>query len=104
QRRHWRQADLSERCGVSQPTISRLERGHAGHMAIDDVRRVAAALDIRLDLVPRWRAGDLDRLISARHSGLHEAVARWFRERYPAWILAPEVSFAIYSDHGSSTS
>jgi hypothetical protein len=69
-------------------------------MSVDSVRAVAAALDVRVDLVPRWRAGDLDRLLNARHSALHESVARWFRDRYPAWRLVPEASFAIYRDHG----
>jgi len=100
QRRRWRQVDLAARCGVSQPAISRLERGHAGPMSVDAVRTVAAALDIRVDLVARWRAGDLDRLLNARHSALHESVARWFRDRFPAWTLVPEASFAIYSDRG----
>ncbi len=85
---------------MSQSAISRLERGHVGPQSIDSVRAVAAALDIRVDLVPRWRAGDLDRLLNARHSALHESVARLFRDELPAWILAPEVSFAIYSDRG----
>ena len=30
ERRHWRQVDLAARCGISQPAISRLERGHPG--------------------------------------------------------------------------
>lgn len=85
---------------MSQPVISRLERGHAGPMSIDGVRAVAGALDVRVDLVPRWRAGDLDRLLNARHSSLHESVARWFRDGLPAWTLVPEVSFAIYADRG----
>ena len=50
--------------------------------------------------MPRWRAGDLDRLLNSRHSALHEQVARWFQTRYPAWLLAPEVTFAIYADRG----
>lgn len=100
QRRRWRQVDLAAKCGVSQPAISRLERGHAGPMSIDSVRAVATTLDVRVDLVPRWRAGDLDRLLNARHSALHESVARWFRDRFPAWTLVPEASFAIYSDRG----
>jgi transcriptional regulator with XRE-family HTH domain len=99
-RRRWRQVDLATRCGVSPSVISRLERGHVGPMSIDAVRTVAAALDVRVDLVPRWRAGDLDRLLNARHSALHESVARWFRDRYPAWTLVPEASFAIYRDRG----
>jgi len=99
-RRQWRQADVAARCGLSPSFISRLERGHVGPQTVDAIRAVAAALDIRVDLVPRWRAGDLDRLLNARHSALHESVARWFRDRYPAWTLIPEVSFAIYSDRG----
>jgi transcriptional regulator with XRE-family HTH domain len=100
QRRHWRQADLAARAKVSAPFVSRLERGHVGPQTLDRIRAVAAALEIRVDLVPRWRAGDLDRLLNARHSALHEAVARWIRSRYPAWVLAPEVTFAIYADRG----
>ena len=100
QRRGWRQVDLARRSGVSQSVISRLERGHIGPQSIDTVRRIAAVLDIRVDLMPRWRAGDLDRLLNRGHSALHEAVARMFRDELPAWVLAPEVSFAIYGERG----
>ncbi len=64
------------------------------------IRRVSAALDVRVDLVPRWRAGDLDRLLNAKHSQLHQLVARWFAGARPAWILAPEVSYSIYGERG----
>ena len=57
-------------------------------------------MDVRVDLVARWRAGDLDRLLNAKHSQLHELVARWFEKELPAWILAPEVSYAIYGERG----
>ena len=50
--------------------------------------------------MPRWRAGDLDRLLNRGHSALHESVARMFRDELPAWVLAPEVSFAIYGERG----
>jgi transcriptional regulator with XRE-family HTH domain len=84
---------------VSRATISRLERGNVGAFRLDTIRAVAKALDVRMDLAPRWRAGDLDRLLNARHSGLHELVARSFRE-LPGWVAEPEVSFAIYSERG----
>lgn len=100
QRRGWRQADLAAKAGVSASFVSRLERGHVGLQTVDSIRAVASVLEIRVDLQPRWRAGDLDRLLNARHSALHESVARWFRDTHPAWILVPEVSFAIYSDRG----
>ena len=99
-RRRWRQVDLAERSRVSASFISRLERGHVGPQTVDAIRAVASALEIRIDLVPRWRAGDLDRLLNARHSTMHESVARWFQDTLPAWTLVPEASFAIYGDRG----
>jgi transcriptional regulator with XRE-family HTH domain len=99
-KRGWRQHDLATRAGVSRATVSRLERGHPGTFSLDTIRRVAAALDIRVDVVPRWRAGDLDRLLNARHSQLHELVAHWFQRELPAWVLAPEVSYAMYAERG----
>lgn len=98
--RGWTQRQLAAKTGVSQGLISLLERGHVDSVALRTVRRVAAALDIRIDLTPRWRAGDLDRLLNARHSELHELVARWFGARLPEWILAPEVSFSIFGERG----
>ena len=77
-----------------------MERGHLGSHSIDMIREVAAALDVRVDLMPRWRAGDLDRLLNRGHSALHESVARLFRDELPAWVLAPEVSFAVYGERG----
>ena len=100
QRRGWRQADLAAKAGTSQATISRIERGHPGSQSLDTLRRVGAALDMRVELVGRWRGGDLDRLLNARHSRLHEVVAEEFARRVPAWRLAPEVSFSIYGERG----
>jgi transcriptional regulator with XRE-family HTH domain len=100
QRKGWRQEDLAARADVSQATISRVERGHVDKLSLETIRRIAKALDIKVDLVARWRAGDLDRLLNARHSALHEAVAVWFRAGHPEWILAPEVSFSIYGERG----
>lgn len=100
QARGWRQVDLARAAGASQSTVSRIERGHVGSLSIDTTRSVACALDVRTDLMPRWRGGDLDRLMSRAHSALHESVARMFRDALPAWVLAPEVSFAVYAERG----
>ena len=98
-RRNWRQSDLAKVAGVSAATISRMERGHIGKLSLVTMRSVGAAVDTRLDLVPRWRGGDLDRLLNARHSAMHEAVARMFGEM-PGWSVAAEVSFAVYAERG----
>jgi transcriptional regulator with XRE-family HTH domain len=58
-RRGWRQVDLAIRARTSQNLISRIERGRAGGVTLDGLRRVAAALDARLDVIPRWHGADL---------------------------------------------
>jgi transcriptional regulator with XRE-family HTH domain len=99
-RRRWRQSDLARAADVSPSLISRLERGRIGNVQLDTLRRVLAALDVRLDLLPRWRGGELDRLLNARHSSLHEEVARWLATRFPEWVVVPEVSFSIQGERG----
>lgn len=99
-RKGWRQADLAKASRVSRSTISRMERGHLGSLPLDLTLAACAALEIRLDLVPRWRGGDLGRMLAVRHSQLHESVARTLTTRYPAWQLAPEASFSIYGERG----
>ena len=99
-RRRLRQSDLAVAAGTSRGSVSRIERGHFDTLALRTVRAVATVLEIRLQLVPRWRGGELDRLLSARHSALHESVARAFRATWPDWIMVPEVSFSIWGERG----
>ena len=99
-KRRWRQRDLAARVGVSVATISRIERGHIDTLSLRSLRSVASVVDVRVDLIARWRAGDLDRLLNAGHSSLHDSVAAWFRETFPDWELAPEVSFNVYGERG----
>ena len=98
-RKRWRQVDVGAAAGVSQPTVSRIERGHVRMLTIDAMLRVTDALEIRLDWTPRWRGGDLDRMLNAGHAAMHETVARMFRGR--PWILSPETTFAIYGERGA---
>lgn len=79
--------------------VSRIERGHADDHAVRTIRELAAALDIRIDLVPRWRGADLERLINSGHARLHEQVARQFAAM-DGWEAVPEVSFSIFGERG----
>jgi len=98
-RRGWRQTDLARRAGVSQSLVSLVERGHLDRLSLAVLRRLGAALDVRVDVVARWRGGELDRLLNARHSALHEEVAR-FLGRMPGWVMVPEASFNVYGERG----
>jgi transcriptional regulator with XRE-family HTH domain len=99
-RRGLTQSAVARAAGRSQATISRAERGHLSDLSVATLRQIAAGLDIRVDLVPRWRAGELDRLLGARHSAMHERLARLFGE-LPDWEHAAEVSFSIYGERGA---
>lgn len=78
----------------------RIERGRVAAVPVAKVRRVAAALDARVDMVVRWQGGDLGRLVSARHAAMHEVMARFFASR-PSWDIEPEVSFSIWGERGT---
>lgn len=80
--------------------ISRIERGHLERVQLGTILAVARALDVQVTLSARSRGADLDRLVSGRHSGLHESVARWFADELPDWTLDPEVSFSIFGERG----
>jgi transcriptional regulator with XRE-family HTH domain len=98
-RKRWRQADLALAAGVSREAVSLMERGHAERITLGSIRRTCTALEIRLDQAPRWRGGDLDRLLNARHAAMAEAMAVSFHG-LAGWILRPEVSFSVYGERG----
>lgn len=94
-----RQQDVAARVGMSRSVISLIERGHIEHLSFGTVSRVAGVLEIRLDVIPRWRGGDLDRLLNAGHSQLHELIGEIF-DRLREWVRGVEVSFAIHFERG----
>ena len=99
-RRALSQVDLARAAGVSHATVSLVERGHCDKLSLHTVRSIASALDIRVELLGRWRGGELDRLMSRRHSMLGESFAA-FVLAHPGWTVEPEVSFSIYGERGS---
>ena len=99
-RRNLTQAELAATAGVSHGTVSLVERGHGEQLSLVTARRVTSALDIRLEYVAWWRGGDLDRLLSRRHSCLADDVAGFLLSQ-PGWTVEPEVSFSIYGERGS---
>ena len=98
-RRGWRQQDLARKANVSREMAGRIERGRVALVPVGLVRRVVDALGARFDTSVRWQGGDLGRLLSARHSATHEAMARYLRS-YGSWLGEPEVSFSVYGERG----
>src|SRR5918996_6236404 len=84
-RQRLRQQDVAARAGVSRATVARAEGSHLRTMPIGTLLDMAGALGIQIDLDPRWRGGDLGRMLNADHSAMHEQVAALFL-RLPAWI------------------
>lgn len=89
---------MAAAAGVSQSTVSRVERGNLRLLTVDSVLRVTEALEIRIEWTPRWRGGDLDRMLNAGHAAMHNSVARLLKGS--PWLLAPEATFAIYGERG----
>jgi transcriptional regulator with XRE-family HTH domain len=95
----WRQRDIAERAGISQPAVSRIERGRLDGVPLERIRSVAKALDADLSVVVRWRAGELDRLMDEDHAGGVGTVAGWLARR--DWEPHSEVTYSIYGERGS---
>jgi len=98
-RRGWRQIDLATAAGVMRATVAKVEHSRADDVQLKRTRAICMALDMRLDLVPRWRGGDLDRVLNARHSAMAESMVAAFGRR-DGWIIRPEVSFSIWGERG----
>lgn len=99
-RKGMRQEDVAAAASVSQDSVSRVERGLVGSMTVDRIRAIGQAIGVVLDLTPRWGGGELDRLLGARHSALHEAVATRFAG-LPGWTAVPEVTFSVFGERGA---
>jgi transcriptional regulator with XRE-family HTH domain len=84
-----RQSDVAGRAGVSAPIVSRIERGRIEQVSLPALLAVANALEIRLDVIARWRGGDLDRMLNAKHAALAEDVTAWLLQG-PGWEVRPE--------------
>ena len=95
----WRQTDVADRAGLSQSAVCRVERGQLDHLTLRTLRRVLQALEMDLELVPRWRGGDLDRLADEDHARLAKLIAALLEAL--GWEVRVEVSFSVYGERGS---
>lgn len=98
-RRGLSQRRLGELAGLSQSTVSRVERGHLGSLSVDALSRIFGVLDARIRIEIDWRGGAADRLLDQRHAELLAAVANEFVKG--GWGTLPEVTYAHFGERGS---
>lgn len=94
----WRQQDVCERAGISLGLYFEAERGHLAQMSLGKLRTIAGVLEVQLTIEARWRSGSLDRVLSQRHAGMAERVARMLLDA--GWEVRPEVSFSHFGERG----
>jgi transcriptional regulator with XRE-family HTH domain len=97
-RRGLRQIDIAILAGVSDATVSRIERGQLEQLTVAVVRRVARVLEARLDLGVWTRAGDIERIATSRHAEIVDAVIEALVAA--EWVARPEVSFGLRGERG----
>ena len=97
--RRRRQVDIARAAGVSQSSVSRVERGHLGSFSLDTLRGVAAALEATLDVGVRWRGGEVDRVVSARHAAMTDRMVAQL-DAVGGWQWAAEASFSAWGERG----
>lgn len=93
------QRQLGERAGVSQQTISLIERGHCAKLSGETMQRVFAAVDARWEPTVSWRGGALDRLLDEAHARLTAVVVE--RLRAAGWQVAVEATYNEFGERGS---
>lgn len=97
-RKHWTQAQLGARAGLSREAISRIERGAITGMTLAVIDRAVTALGASAALQIRWQGEQLDRLLDAAHASLQQSVAILLRGL--GWDVRVEVSFNHFGDRG----
>src|SRR5664279_1955224 len=98
-RRRWRQVDVATAANVSQPFISKLERGQIGDVNVDTLRSVAATVDASVVIDVRWQGGAIDRLLDERHASLLGATVDLLAPH--GWATEVEVTYSHYGERGS---
>jgi transcriptional regulator with XRE-family HTH domain len=93
-----RQSDVGARARVPRAVVAQMERGDLTRVRVGQLRAVAGALRADLEIVLRWNGSDLDRLLNAGHSAMHELVVGILTSA--GWEVVPERSFSIWGERG----
>jgi transcriptional regulator with XRE-family HTH domain len=92
------QAEVATRAYVPRAVVARVERGDVARVRVEQLVAIAIALQGDIDVVLRWNGTELDRLVNAGHSAMHEVVVGILTAA--GWEVAPEVSFSKWGERG----
>lgn len=98
-RRGLTQQQLGLLARVSQSTVSRAERGWLEELTLRVIRALFAALEARVQLAPRWKGAELERLLDEDHSTMVAEAAR--RLEALGWAVDVEVTYSEWGERGS---
>lgn len=99
-KRRLTQAEVGGAAGLRPIEVSHLEHGVLDELTIGMMRRIVAAIGMRIDLVPRWKGVDLEREMVGAHDALQAAVLRLIRGT-PGWVAEAEVTYSIFGERGA---
>lgn len=99
-KRRMRQSDVAAMAGVATTVVGDIERGAAASVRLQQLERVAGALQLELIVAVRGRGAEVDRLLSGGHAALQAQVAVLIRGA-PGWEAAAEVSYSEWGERGS---
>ena len=92
------QKEVAEASNVPRAVISCVERGDLARVRVGQLLAIAVELRADIDLVLRWNGTELDRLLNAGHSAMHELVVGILTAA--SWEVVPERSFSIWGERG----
>ena len=92
------QLDVATRAGIPRALVGRVERGDLARLRLDQLVALATALHADVDIILRWEGAELDRLLNAGHSAMHEIVVGILTAA--GWHVVPERSFSVWGERG----
>ncbi len=92
------QLDVASRAGIPRAVVGRVERGDLARVRVDQLLALATALRADVDMTLRWNGAELDRLLNAGHSAMHEVVVGILTAA--GWQVVPERSFSVWGERG----
>jgi transcriptional regulator with XRE-family HTH domain len=92
------QRAVAIRADVPRAAVASIERGDLARVRVEQLVAISTALRADIEIVLRWEGSELDRLLNAGHSAMHEVVVGMLAAA--GWQVMPERSFSFWGERG----